>query len=109
MSTVVDLTFEEPVDMDLTCTAPPVSTSSQQVMFMSGPCLFSSNSDTVQVLSQLVFPGSDPLYLVSLALLCSQIETPGGAEQQTMRVYLRVRPFSKEELCDNEDQVQFSI
>ncbi|GAA6219427.1 kinesin-like protein KIF20A isoform X2 [Lates japonicus] len=62
MSTVVDLTFEEPVDMDLTCTAPPVSTSPQQ------------------------------------------IETPGGAEQQTMRVYLRVRPFSKEELCDNEDQ-----
>uniref|UniRef100_A0A8C4HMR7 Kinesin-like protein n=1 Tax=Dicentrarchus labrax TaxID=13489 RepID=A0A8C4HMR7_DICLA len=29
---------------------------------------------------------------------------PGGAEQQTMRVYLRVRPFSKEELYDNEDQ-----
>lgn len=23
-----------------------------------------------------------------------------------MAVYLRVRPFSKEELCDNEDQVQ---
>lgn len=31
----------------------------------------------------------------------------GGAEQ--MRVYLRVRPFSKEELSDNEDQVQWSI
>ncbi|XP_028289330.1 kinesin-like protein KIF20A [Parambassis ranga] len=27
-----------------------------------------------------------------------------GAEQQTMSVYLRVRPFSKEELSDNEDQ-----
>ncbi|XP_032366714.1 kinesin-like protein KIF20A isoform X2 [Etheostoma spectabile] len=48
------------VDMDFTCTTPPVSTSSHQ--------------------------------------------GPGGAEQQTMRVYLRVRPFSKEELADNEDQ-----
>ncbi|XP_074477981.1 kinesin-like protein KIF20A isoform X1 [Sebastes fasciatus] len=63
----VDLTNEEsinmqPVDMDLTCNTPPVSTSSQQT------------------------------------------ELPGGAEQQTMRVYLRVRPFSKEELADKEDQ-----
>ncbi|CAK6951990.1 kinesin-like protein KIF20A [Scomber scombrus] len=33
-----------------------------------------------------------------------QSEMSSGAEQQTMRVYLRVRPFSKEELSDNEDQ-----
>ncbi|KAM6900517.1 kinesin-like protein KIF20A [Xenentodon cancila] len=32
-----------------------------------------------------------------------QTEMHGGAEQM-MRVYLRVRPFSKEELSDNEDQ-----
>ncbi|KAL6098068.1 uncharacterized protein ACO6RY_13459 [Pungitius sinensis] len=33
-----------------------------------------------------------------------QTALPGGAEQQTMSVYLRVRPFSKEELADDEDQ-----
>ncbi|XP_070784565.1 kinesin-like protein KIF20A [Enoplosus armatus] len=67
MSTLIDLTDEEgdqmqPIDMDLTCNGPTVTTSSLQT------------------------------------------EMAGGAEQQTMRVYLRVRPFSKEELSDNEDQ-----
>ncbi|XP_029698911.1 kinesin-like protein KIF20A [Takifugu rubripes] len=33
-----------------------------------------------------------------------QNEGPGGAEEQTMRVYLRIRPFSREELADNQDQ-----
>uniref|UniRef100_A0A8C2ZTG3 Kinesin-like protein n=1 Tax=Cyclopterus lumpus TaxID=8103 RepID=A0A8C2ZTG3_CYCLU len=35
---------------------------------------------------------------------CSITELLAGAEPQTMRVYLRVRPFSKEELSDGEDQ-----
>lgn len=43
----------------------------------------------------------------AIFFFCLQNEMPGGAEQQTMRVYLRVRPFSKEELSDNEDQVQY--
>ncbi|XP_069007202.1 kinesin-like protein KIF20A [Embiotoca jacksoni] len=33
-----------------------------------------------------------------------QMKVPGGAEQQTMSVYLRVRPFSKDELSDDEDK-----
>lgn len=35
---------------------------------------------------------------------CSQNESVDGCEQQ-LRVFLRVRPFSKEELNNNEDQV----
>ncbi|XP_029978869.1 kinesin-like protein KIF20A [Sphaeramia orbicularis] len=33
-----------------------------------------------------------------------QAEESGGSEPQTMSVFLRVRPFSKEELYNNEDQ-----
>ncbi|XP_061778111.1 kinesin-like protein KIF20A isoform X1 [Nerophis ophidion] len=36
--------------------------------------------------------------------LPKKAEAPAGADPQTMKVYLRVRPFSKEELSDNEDQ-----
>lgn len=35
---------------------------------------------------------------------CSQNESVDGCEQQ-LRVFLRVRPFNKEELNNNEDQV----
>lgn len=37
--------------------------------------------------------------------LCLQKEAPGAAEEQTMSVFLRVRPFSPEELSEHEDQV----
>ncbi|XP_044033321.1 kinesin-like protein KIF20A isoform X2 [Siniperca chuatsi] len=57
---------------------------------------------------------SDHMQPVDMDLTChvpsvitsslQQTEMAGGAEQQTMRVYLRVRPFSKEELSGNEDQ-----
>nr|XP_020477570.1 kinesin-like protein KIF20A isoform X2 [Monopterus albus] len=33
-----------------------------------------------------------------------QPDVPGGADQQAMGVYLRVRPFSRQELCDDQDQ-----
>ncbi|MEQ2220102.1 hypothetical protein ILYODFUR_001885 [Ilyodon furcidens] len=36
--------------------------------------------------------------------LVQQTVMSGGAEQQMMQIYLRVRPFSKEELSANEDQ-----
>ncbi|XP_015230453.1 PREDICTED: kinesin-like protein KIF20A [Cyprinodon variegatus] len=42
------------------------------------------------------FSGGNPLV--------QQAMIPGGAEQGMMQIYLRVRPFTKEELCCNENQ-----
>ncbi|XP_056155227.1 kinesin-like protein KIF20A [Lampris incognitus] len=36
--------------------------------------------------------------------LSNQLDVSGADQQQMLKVYLRVRPFSKEEVCDNEDQ-----
>ncbi|XP_074549991.1 kinesin-like protein KIF20A isoform X2 [Halichoeres trimaculatus] len=55
----------------------------------------------------------DNMEIVDMDITCNdpsfssssqQAEAPDVAEQQTMRVYLRVRPFSKEELSENKEQ-----
>ncbi|XP_059183454.1 kinesin-like protein KIF20A [Centropristis striata] len=62
---------------------------------MTSVNLTSEDSDMQLVDMDLTGPASTPN---------QQTEQPGSAEQQTMRVYLRVRPFSREERSDKEDQ-----
>lgn len=93
MSEAVDLTHEgdntKSMDMDITCEEPIISSSSQQVKILFITLFF---------WSVCLWFDFWPLFL--------QAEAPDVAEQQTMRVYLRVRPFSKEELAENKGQVR---